>query len=65
MQVLVVYGSEHGGTAGLGRMIAEAFVARGIPTDVGDAADVDDLSPYDVVVLGGALYHDRWHPAAR
>jgi menaquinone-dependent protoporphyrinogen oxidase len=65
VRVLVAHGSEHGGTAGLGRMIAEAFVARGIPADVGDAAEVDDLSLYDVVVLGGALYNDRWHPDAR
>lgn len=65
MRVLVVHGSEYGGTAGLGRMIAEAFVARGVQADVGDAADVDDLTWYDVVIVGGALYNDKWHHDAR
>lgn len=65
MRVLVAHGSEHGGTAGLGHMIAEAFVDHGIQADVGDAALVDDVSGYNVVILGGALYNDRWHRDAR
>jgi menaquinone-dependent protoporphyrinogen oxidase len=65
MRVVVLHGSTHGGTAGLGRMIAEAFTRRDISADVGSAADVDDLSGYDAVVVGGALYFDRWHHDAR
>jgi menaquinone-dependent protoporphyrinogen oxidase len=64
VRVLVVYGSSRGGTAGLAHMVAEAFVARGILTDVGDSADVDDVSDYDSVILGGALYNGRWHQDA-
>jgi menaquinone-dependent protoporphyrinogen oxidase len=64
VRVLVVYGSSRGGTAGLAHMVAEAFVARGILADVGDSADVDDVSDYDSVILGGALYNGRWHQDA-
>jgi menaquinone-dependent protoporphyrinogen oxidase len=64
VRVLVVYGSSRGGTAGLAHMVAEAFVARDILADVGDSADVDDVSDYDSVILGGALYNGRWHQDA-
>jgi menaquinone-dependent protoporphyrinogen oxidase len=64
VRVLVVYGSSRGGTAGLASMVAEAFVARRVRADVGDASDVGDLIGYDAIVVGGALYHDRWHPEA-
>jgi menaquinone-dependent protoporphyrinogen oxidase len=64
VRVLVVYGSSRGGTAGLARMVAEAFVGLGLPADLGDAAEVDDVEAYDVVVVGGALYNDRWHEEA-
>jgi menaquinone-dependent protoporphyrinogen oxidase len=60
VRVLVVYGSTSGGTAGLAQMVAEAFVAQGILADLGDAADVDEIDGYDVVVIGGALYNGRW-----
>jgi menaquinone-dependent protoporphyrinogen oxidase len=65
VRVLVVYGSSHGGTAGLASMVAEAFVALDLSADLGDAADVDDLDGYDAVVVGGALYDGRWHADAR
>jgi menaquinone-dependent protoporphyrinogen oxidase len=64
VRVLVVYGSSRGGTAGLAHMVAEAFVARGILADIGDATDIDAIEDYDAVVLGGALYHGRWHKDA-
>lgn len=61
MRVLVVHGSTRGGTEGLARLVADALVAHGVTADIGAAAAVDDLEPYDAVVVGGALYHDRWH----
>jgi menaquinone-dependent protoporphyrinogen oxidase len=61
MRVLVVYGSMHGGTAGLAQMVAEALVDYDILADIGDAAEVDGVDAYDAVVIGGALYDGRWH----
>lgn len=64
MRVLVIYASSRGGTADLARMVAEELVARGIDADVGDAGEVDSVSGYDAVIIGGALYHGRWHTDA-
>jgi menaquinone-dependent protoporphyrinogen oxidase len=54
-----------GGTAGLAEMVAAAFARRGIETDLVPAAEAGSISPYDLVVVGGALYANRWHRDAR
>lgn len=64
MKVLVVFGSERGGTAGLARMIGTAFQRRGWTAEVRDAI-VPGRIDADLVVLGGALYMGRWHANAR
>lgn len=64
MYVLVVYGSTRGGTAGLAHMVADACAVHGIKTEVRRAGDVRDLSKADAVIVGGALYSNRWHPDA-
>jgi menaquinone-dependent protoporphyrinogen oxidase len=64
VRVLVVYGSSRGGTADLGRAVAEALLNRGIAADIGNASSVDDLAGYDAVIVGGALYAGRWHDDA-
>ena len=65
MRALVTYGSKRGGTAGLAGMVATALRRRGLEVDVTPAADVASLRPYDLVVVGGALYCNRWHRDAR
>lgn len=65
MRALVTYGSKRGGTAGLAGMLATALRRRGLEVDVTPAADVASLRPYDLVVVGGALYCNRWHRDAR
>lgn len=65
MKVLVVFGSKRGGTAGLAQMIGNAFAHRGWSVEVHDAASGPPLGDCDVVVVGGALYANRWHPDAR
>lgn len=64
MRVLVVYASSRGGTQGLAEMVAEALIRHGVDADLGDARSVDDLAGYDAVIVGGALYHGRWHQDA-
>jgi menaquinone-dependent protoporphyrinogen oxidase len=64
MKVLVVFGSERGGTAGLARMVGTAFQRRGWTVEVRDAI-VPGRVDADMVVLGGALYLGRWHTNAR
>ncbi|HVS68019.1 MAG TPA: flavodoxin domain-containing protein [Mycobacteriales bacterium] len=65
VRVLVVYGSTRGGTAGLAHMVADAFVRHQIRSDVRRTGEVRTLSnEYDAVLVGGALYSNRWHPDA-
>jgi menaquinone-dependent protoporphyrinogen oxidase len=53
-----------GGTAGLAEMIGEALRRDGVPARVLPAGAVRSLGGYDAVIVGGALYHGRWHRAA-
>ncbi len=63
--VLVAYGSREGGTAEIAGSVAATLSAAGVPADVRPAREVARLAPYRAVVLGGALYGDRWHADAR
>jgi menaquinone-dependent protoporphyrinogen oxidase len=65
MTLLVAYGSKHGSTQEVAEAVAERLRAGGQAVDLRRAADVDDLTPYGGVVLGGSLYVGRWHEDAR
>lgn len=60
MRVLVAYGSKMGGTAGLASMVGAEFQRLGHTADVLPAGKAADVMPYDVVVVGGALYAAHW-----
>jgi len=64
VRVLVIYASSRGGTEGLAHMVAEGFVGHGIDTDIGAANAVDEIEGYDAIVVGGALYNNKWHEDA-
>lgn len=72
VRILVSAASKHGATTEIAERIAEAPRAD-LPdaaVDVRPAADVDDVTSYDAVVLGSAVYMGRWledarHAAAR
>jgi menaquinone-dependent protoporphyrinogen oxidase len=63
--VLVAYGSKRGGTREIAEVIAEELLNAGIDTELADAAVISNLTAYDAVVVGGALYMNRWHGDAR
>lgn len=63
--VLVAYGSTYGSTAELAHTVGAVLDKAGLAADVRPAGEVRDLSPYDAVVLGGALYAGRWQRDAR
>lgn len=66
MKGLVVYGSKRGGTEGLAQMVGQTLTEQGIEVTVRPAATrAPDVGTYDVVVVGGALYANRWHKHAR
>jgi menaquinone-dependent protoporphyrinogen oxidase len=58
--VLVVYASRHGGTAGIAERIAEVLGSEGVDVVVADAAGGPDPSAFDAYVIGSAVYLGRW-----
>ncbi|MFI5806722.1 flavodoxin domain-containing protein [Streptomyces sp. NPDC051561] len=60
-RVLVAYGTRNGSTAGIAEAIGDALRAQGMEAQVRPAAEVEDVTSYDLVVVGGALYMGRWH----
>jgi menaquinone-dependent protoporphyrinogen oxidase len=61
MKILVTHGSKLGGTAGLAEMVGDALRRSGFEVDVRPAARVASIDGYDAVIVGGALYANRWH----
>jgi len=65
MRVLVTWGSKLGGTEGIARIIGAALRDAGLDVELGAAAGIDSVRGFDAVIVGGALYANRWHRAAR
>lgn len=65
MRLLVTWGSKRGGTAGIGRIIANALERRGYEVVAAPAHEVTSVEGFDGVVLGGALYAHCWPASAR
>ncbi|MFH8933846.1 flavodoxin domain-containing protein [Streptomyces griseosporeus] len=63
--VLVVHGSTNGSTAEIADAVAAVLSKEGLTVETRPAGTVKDVSPYDAVVIGGALYAGRWHKDAR
>lgn len=64
MNVLVAYGSKYGATAEIAEKIGLKLKASGLKTHVFPASHVKDLTPYDAVILGSAVYAGHWMPEA-
>ena len=64
-RVLIAFGSKHGSTAETAEAVARELRRRGLSTDCRAASDVNDLSGYDAIVLGSAVYMKRWQHDAR
>jgi menaquinone-dependent protoporphyrinogen oxidase len=60
MRVLVTAASRHGSTADIAAAIVRVLHLRGQAADLVEPVDVKDLSEYDAVVLGSAVYAGRW-----
>jgi menaquinone-dependent protoporphyrinogen oxidase len=60
MNVLVAYGSKYGATSEIAEKITEVLNTSGVNASVFPASHVDDVTPYDAVVLGSAVYAGHW-----
>lgn len=65
MRVLVTWGSKHGGTAGIAAIVAETLSQRGHTVVSASASEAPSPVTFDAVVVGGALYANRWPRDAR
>lgn len=65
MRVLVTWGSKRGGTEGIARVLGEALEREGFSVELLPAREAVRSRGFDAVVVGGALYANSWHPAAR
>ncbi|GAB3326337.1 flavodoxin domain-containing protein [Geodermatophilus aquaeductus] len=67
-RVLVAVASRHGGTAGVAGSVADGLregLGSGAVVEVRPVTEVDDVTGYDAVVVGSAVYHGHWLEAAR
>jgi menaquinone-dependent protoporphyrinogen oxidase len=60
MKVLVTTATRHGSTQEIAALIARVLRLHGMDTVELPAADVVDMSGYDAVVLGSAVYAGHW-----
>lgn len=65
MRILVTWGSKHGGTEGIARMLSDALQAHGFQVVAAPAYAVSDLEGFRAVIVGGALYANRWPAEVR
>lgn len=65
MRALVTAASKHGSTREIAAAIHQHLVAHEVPTDLLEPEDVTDLSGYDAVVLGSAVYAGHWLEPAK
>jgi menaquinone-dependent protoporphyrinogen oxidase len=65
MNVLVAVASKHGATAKIGEKIAQVLADEGLRVERFLPDEVPDVEPYDVVILGSAVYAGHWLDSAR
>ena len=61
--ILVAYGTKHGSTREVAETVAASIARCGLEVETRPAGQVGDLSLFGGVVVGGAIYMGRWHPA--
>lgn len=63
-KILIAYASKKGATAEIARKIGEVLNKKGYQVDIVQAEKVEDLTSYEVVLLGSAVYMGMWRKEA-
>ena len=58
--VLVAFATKHGSTKAIAHAVGSKLHSAGLHARVLPASVVRDLSDYDAVVVGSAIYHEQW-----
>jgi menaquinone-dependent protoporphyrinogen oxidase len=62
--ILVAYASEYGSTGGVAEAIGKELCSKGAKGDVSLMRNVKNLSSYQGVVVGSAVFRGKWMPKA-
>jgi menaquinone-dependent protoporphyrinogen oxidase len=65
MKVLIAVASKHGGTQGIGNVIADELQGMGFKFVVEPVDDVKSIDEYGAVLIGSAVYMGKWLPEAQ
>jgi menaquinone-dependent protoporphyrinogen oxidase len=65
LRVLVTWGTKLGGTEGIAQTIGQELMRQGYDVTMANASAVRGVDQYNAIVIGGALYANRWHRDAR
>jgi menaquinone-dependent protoporphyrinogen oxidase len=60
MTVLVAAASKHGATEEIAARIGADLTGWGLEVEVRKLDEVDDIRPFDAVVLGSAIFYGKW-----
>ncbi|MCJ7782603.1 MAG: flavodoxin domain-containing protein [Desulfobacterales bacterium] len=63
-RLLIAYGSRCGSTGGVAETIGQVLSVAGAAVDLRLVKNVDDLSPYQSVIVGSAIRMGKWLPEA-
>jgi len=63
-RILVAYASKHGSTIEIAQKIGEVLTEAGLQVNVLPVEKVTDVTPFDAVVLGSAVYAGSWRKEA-
>ena len=60
MSILVAYATRYGATRQMAEQIAEQLRAAGLEVDVQPVKAIGDLTGYEAIVLGSAVFYGSW-----
>jgi len=64
-KILVVYASQFGSTGEVAQVIGDVLISQGHNVVIKAISQVNDISSYEAVIIGGAIQYDRWMAPAR
>ena len=60
MNILITYASKYGATQEIAEKIGEVIRQAGLQADILPIGSIQDLTPYEAVILGSAVYIGKW-----